>query len=274
MDIKSLFKRLVGRGEDTAEPVQSGDYPMLYLDHQGHPSTGLDVQKVYLCLKAAEDGDLVLQSDLFTDMEERDGHLFAELSKRKRALLTLPFAVKPPKDATEAEITLAAEAEGWIRNLPGFSEMLIDMLDAIGHGFACVEIEWGQRGGLWMPVAFHKRPARAFTVAMYNHDDIRLNTGTNADGEPLWETGWIVHRHRAKSGPVAQSGLFRVLVWPYLFKNLSARDWAQFLNLYGLPFRIGKYDSSMDEKARSRLLQGIRMMARNGGGIIPQRGRD
>lgn len=270
MDIKSLFKRLVGRGEDTSEPVQSDDYPLLYLDSQGHPSTGLDVQKVYLCLKAAENGDLVMQSDLFTDMEERDGHLFAELSKRKRALLTLPFAVKPPKDATEAEITLAAEAEGWVRNLPGLSEMLMDMLDAIGHGFSCIEIEWGQRSGLWMPVAFHKRPARAFTVAMYNHDDIRLNTGTNADGEPLWETGWIVHRHRSKSGPVAQSGLFRVLVWSYLFKNLSARDWAQFLNLYGLPFRIGKYDSTMDEKARSRLLQGIRMMARNGGGIIPK----
>ncbi|ECG3170015.1 DUF935 domain-containing protein, partial [Salmonella enterica subsp. enterica serovar Potsdam] len=68
---------------------------------------------------------------------------------------------------------------------------------------------------------------------------------------------------------VAQSGLFRVLVWTYLFKNLSARDWAQFLNLYGLPFRIGKYDASMGDAERKSLLRGIRMLAREGGGIMP-----
>lgn len=81
--------------------------------------------------------------------------------------------------------------------------------------------------------------------------------------------GWIVHKHKSKSGPVAQSGLFRVLVWTYLFKNLSARDWAQFLNLYGLPFRIGKYDATMNDSDRLKLLRGIRMLAREGGGIIP-----
>ncbi|MGK0739539.1 DUF935 domain-containing protein [Yokenella regensburgei] len=266
MDIKTAFKRFFTR--DKTQEMQSHSDDFLYMDSAGHPSTGLDIQRVYHLFSAAEQGDIQAQSDLFTDMEERDGHLFAELSKRKRALLTLPFSVKPPPDATEAEKKVAADADWWFRQLPGFREMLMDMLDAIGHGFSCIEIEWGQKGTLWLPSAFHKRPARAFTMPQTDLNDIRLNRG-GACGEALWDMGWIVHKHKSKSAPVAQSGLFRVLVWTYLFKNLSARDWAQFLNLYGLPFRIGKYDASMTDKERLNLLRGIRMLAREGGGIIP-----
>lgn len=266
MDIKTAFKRFFSR--DKTQAMQSDGDDFLYMDTAGHPSTGLDIQRVYALFSAAEQGDIQAQSDLFTDMEERDGHLFAELSKRKRALLTLPFSVKPPPDAIDAEKKVAAEADWWLRQLPGFREMLMDMLDAIGHGFSCTELEWSQKGALWLPSAFHKRPARAFTMPQTDLNSIRLNRG-GADGEALWDMGWIVHKHKSKSGPVAQSGLFRVLVWTYLFKNLSARDWAQFLNLYGLPFRIGKYDSTMDEKERLNLLRGIRMLAREGGGIIP-----
>lgn len=101
MDIKTAFKRFFTR--DKTQGMQSAGDDFLYGDTASHPSTGLDIQRVYALFSAAEQGDIQAQSDLFTDMEERDGHLFAELSKRKRALLTLPFSVKPPPDATEAE---------------------------------------------------------------------------------------------------------------------------------------------------------------------------
>jgi len=250
--------------------MQSVGDNFLYGDTATHPSAGLDIKRLYTLFSAAEQGDIQAQSDLFTDMEERDGHLFAELSKRKRALLTLPFSVKPPPDVTEAQKKVAAAADWWLRYSPGFREMLMDMLDAIGHGFSCIEIEWSQKGSLWLPGAFHKQPARAFTMPQTDLESIRLNRGGVCD-EELWDMGWIMHKHKSKSksGPVTQSGLFCVLVWTYLFKNLSARNWAQFLNLYGLPFLIGKYDSTMTDKKRLNLLRGIRMLAREGGGIIP-----
>lgn len=266
MDIKGAVKRLFSSGQ--SRPMQGDGDDYLYMGVPAHPSSGLDINRVYALFSAAEQGDIEAQSDLFSDMEERDGHLFAELSKRKRALLTLPFKVAPPPDASEAEKKLAAEADWWLRNLPGLREMMMDLLDAIGHGFACIELEWPARSDVWLPVAFHKRPARVFTMPQADLNDVRLNRG-GSDGEVLESLGWIVHKHKSKSGPVAQSGLFRVLVWTYLFKNLSARDWAQFLNLYGLPFRLGKYDTTMSENERMRLLQGIRRMAREGGGIIP-----
>lgn len=266
MDLKTTFKRFFGH--DKRPPVQSEGDAWLYQDQPAHPSEGLNIKRVYELLKAAEQGDIQAQSDLFTDIEERDGHIFAELSKRKRALLTLPWSLQTPPEATEAEQKLAREMEWRLSKLPGWRGMLMDMLDALGHGFSCIELPWARKGDLWLPAEFLKRPARAFTMPLADLDDIRLNRG-GADGESLQELGWLVHRHKSKSGPVARSGLFRILVWTYLFKNLSTRDWAQFLNLYGLPFRIGKYDPSMDAAARNRLLRGVMMMAREGGGIIP-----
>ena len=52
------------------------------------------MQRLPRILEEAERGNLEAQSDLFCDMEERDGHLYAEMSKRKRALLTLDRATQ------------------------------------------------------------------------------------------------------------------------------------------------------------------------------------
>lgn len=48
-------------------------------------------------MEAAEMGDVVAQSELFVDMEEKDGHIFTEMSKRKRALVGCDWVV-PPKE--------------------------------------------------------------------------------------------------------------------------------------------------------------------------------
>jgi len=56
-----------------------------------HPSRGLTPHRLHRILEDAEQGNLTAQADLFTDMEEKDGHVYAEMSKRKRAILTLDW---------------------------------------------------------------------------------------------------------------------------------------------------------------------------------------
>ena len=68
-----------------------------------HPSRGLTPLKLHRILEDAEQGNLEAQADLFTDMEEKDGHIYAEMSKRKRALLTLDWRVEPARNASAAE---------------------------------------------------------------------------------------------------------------------------------------------------------------------------
>ncbi|MBE8111855.1 DUF935 family protein, partial [Escherichia coli] len=99
-------------------------------------------------------------------------------------------------------------------------------------------------------------------------DEVRLNTGT-LGGEELWPFGWLVHTHNAKSGYIAQSGLYRVLVWPYLFKNYSVRDLAEFLEIYGLPPRIGSYMSGASQDEQDKLMEALVSIGHNASGIIP-----
>jgi phage gp29-like protein len=54
-------------------------------------------------LERAEGGDLIAQRELFRDMEERDGHVFAEISKRKRAIIKLSWDVLPPRNPSKEE---------------------------------------------------------------------------------------------------------------------------------------------------------------------------
>jgi phage gp29-like protein len=100
-------------------------------------------------------------------------------------------------------------------------------------------------------------------------DNIRLNDGS-IDGAELMPFGWMVHKHNAKTGFTGQSGLYRVLVWPYLFKNFAVRDLAEFLEIYGLPARVGKYMAGATDQDKDALFEALVTLGHNAAGIIPQ----
>ncbi len=82
--------------------------------------------------------------------------------------------------------------------------------------------------------------------------------------------GWISHIHKAKSGYVARGGLHRVLAWPFLFKNYSVRDLAEFLEIYGIPARIGTYPTGASDKEKNTLLQAVMNIGHHAAGIMPE----
>ncbi|MGN5220363.1 phage portal protein family protein, partial [Aeromonas veronii] len=90
------------------------------------------------------------------------------------------------------------------------------------------------------------------------------------EGVALNPFGWLLHKAKSKSGYLARTGLVRTLVWPFLFKNYSVRDLAEFLEIYGLPVRLGKYPEGATEKEKATLLQAVLSIGHNAGGIIPR----
>lgn len=250
---------------------QTADYINLQRRFAEHPSRGLDIRRLPRILDEAEHGDLRAQSDLFCDMEEKDGHIFAEMSKRRRSLLTLDWSIRPPRNATEEEKSMTAAATEWFQDLPEFEAFILDMLDAIGHGFSPIEIEWQFTASsrFWFPKAFHKRPQSWFKTLQDNRDVLRLDDGT-LNGAALQPLGWVVHRHKAKAGYLPESGLHRVLCWPYLFKNFAVLDLADFLDVYGFPMRVGKYGEGASSLDKSTLLRALMHIGRDAAGIMPK----
>ena len=256
--------------EALSEP-QTSHYSHLQRELQTHPTRGLTPSKLASILDQAEQGDLLAQFDLYEDMEEKDGHIAAELGKRRRALL-VDWSVVPPDNPTPAEKRNAELLAELVGEIADFEDVLFDVTDAIGKGFSCCEIEWHKPGKYWVPKTITHRPQSWFTVHRGYRQQLRLRSNTTVDGivgEPLQTFGWITHVHKAKSGYLERTAMFRQLVWPYLFKNYSVGDLAEFLEIYGIPVRIGKYPSGASEKEKMTLLRALVGIGHNAAGIIP-----
>lgn len=247
---------------------QQTDALTLHTRIANHPARGLTPERLNQILESAERGDLVAQHELFRDMEERDGHIFSEMSKRKRAVIKLDWDVVAPRNASKDEEDAAAYVKELLLDLPDFESLLQDCLDGIGHGFAAMEIEWARLGNEWVIGCAHHRPQSWFQTDTQTRMQLRLRDAT-PDGVELQPFGWILHKHRATSGYPARMGLGRVLVWPYIFKALSIGDLAEFLDIYGLPLRVGKYPNNATEKEKAALWQAVAGIGHNAAGIIP-----
>ncbi|MDC8012927.1 DUF935 domain-containing protein [Tahibacter soli] len=252
----------------TLDEPQTASMVHLQREFAGHPTRGLTPSKLARILDDAEQGDIRAQYEAFEDMEEKDGHVASEMGKRRRAVAGLEWSIEPPLNPTAAESTAAARVAELVAGIAGWQTMLFDATDAIGKGFACLEIEWRRTGRSWLPLAIDHRPQTWFQLHRGSRQEIRLRDHS-ADGAPLNPFGWITHVHRAKSGYIERAALMRVLIWPFVFKNYSVGDLAEFLEIYGIPMRLGKYPSGATEADKRTLMRALVHIGHNAAGIIP-----
>lgn len=241
----------------------------LHQEFANHPTRGLTPPRLASILQAAEQGDMLAQCDLFDDMEEKDAHIFAEMQKRKLSLLGLDWDIAPPRNADKHEERAADLVREILHDMQNLEDVILNMASAIGHGYSCQEIAWQRLGKEWLPDAIDFRPHRWFTVDQETRSELRLR-GVTMDGDPLQPFTWIVHRHQARSGYITRSGLHRVLAWPFLFKNYSLRDLAEFLEIYGLPLRLGTYPTGATDAEKATLLRAVVNIGHAAAGIIPE----
>lgn len=253
---------------DSIRESQTAKLTGLHREFASHPAKGLTPARLANILLRAEQGDIIAQHELFMDMEERDAHLFSEMSKRKRAVLVPDWSVEPPRNASAAEKADAEYANEVLADMDNIEDLFLDLLDGIGHGFSAIEMPgWSKQGGEWLPNGFEHRPQTWFQLANDNQNELRLRGP--AGGEELTPGLWIMHRAKARSGYIARTGLYRVLVWPYIFKNYATSDLAEMLEIYGLPIRIGKYPPGTAEDEKTTLLRAVAGLGHSAAGIIP-----
>ncbi|WP_432460808.1 DUF935 domain-containing protein [Agarivorans sp. QJM3NY_25] len=254
-----------------AKALQTDDVRLIGLQRtfSQHPSSGLSPARAAEILQAAEQGDLIAQCELAEDLEEKDGHLYAELDKRKRALLGVDYYLSPPRNPNAQEkadteyLQQMLEEGNWVKTL------IKSMADAILKGFSMHELAWTRELGEWFIEEPVYRDPSWFQTHPEQRNQLRLRNASHCGAE-LWPFGWIQHLHAAKSGYLSRGGLVRQLVWPFIFKNYSVRDLAEFLEIYGLPLRIGQYPAGASPEEKSALLQAVMSIGHNAGGIMPK----
>lgn len=237
--------------------------------YQTHPASGITPDRAAQYLRAAEAGDLIAQADMAEDMEEKDTHLQSELGKRRRAVLAVDWTLEPPRGASAAEKRDTEMLTEILKDADWWEDMVFDATDAILKGYSGQQITWGYFDKLHVPAKIEWQDPAIFQLNPENRNQLMLQNGTytGAVPEPF---GWVIHRAKSKSGYLSRIGLVRTLIWPFIFKNYSVRDLAEFLEIYGLPLRIGKYPSGASEKEKATLLRAVMQIGHNAGGIIPQ----
>lgn len=262
---KSSLPALQGESQS----LHSGIMPaMLYLEQFGNYTHGLTPSRLRRILESADMGDISEQHQLFADMEDRCDHLAAEIGKRKRALLTLDWEIVPARKNDKEAQHIADAVRELYESLFGFEDMLMDMADGIGHGFAALELTWGFEGGLHVPVAFTHRPQSWFQCLRNNRNQLHLRDGS-VEGAELWPFGWLVHTHRSKSGWLPRIGLFRALAWTYLIRAYAQESSVNYTQVHGMPLRLGKYPAGSSEEDKTALMTALRYLGRDAAGIIP-----
>lgn len=270
MAFRDWFKKKPLPTELREQQSGSASSYALHKEFEGHHSKGLTPAKLANIFQAAEQGYLLAQAELFMDMEEKDAHIAAELYKRKMAVKKLDWSLEPPRGASATEKKNTQRLEELIRDELDIGAIKLDMLDAIGHGYSCLELGWNKNSAdLWIPGQIERRPPTWFDCPQDDRNTLHLRDSSSSFGVPLQPYGWIPHVHKSRSGYIARTGLHRVLAWPYLYKNYSVRDMAEFLEIYGLPIRVGKYPVNSSDKEKRDLLRTVLSIGHNAAGIIP-----
>ncbi|WP_273782827.1 DUF935 domain-containing protein [Bartonella sp. ML69XJBT] len=206
---------------------------------------------------------------LADDMEERDLHYRAVLGMRKNALTGVePGVIAASNSAQDKKI---ADAVREMISAPTFvDDYVTDLLDALGKGYAIVETLWDKSAKEWWPVAWKWRDQRFFQLDRRDGFHLRLKEEGSHYGIELPAYKFSIHRPKLKSGLPIRTGLARLAAWAFLFKSYTLKDWMAFLEVYGMPLRVGKYGASSSHEERRVLIQAVRDLSSDAAAIIPK----
>lgn len=233
-----------------------------------YPSDGLTPRKLARIFKAADEGDVYEQMELFEEMEGKDTHLFAQMQTRKLAVTGLDWEIQPFSDDV-LDKQVADFVEEKLRNIGDINKIFTNILDAIGKGVSVNEIEWDVDKDGFNIIKNIEFVHPKKLVWDYETDEMMICTKEFPSGIHLPENKFVVHRYNAKSGHVSKAGLHRVLAWMYLFKNYDVKDWVAFCEVYGMPLRLGKYSAASSDDDKKTLMEALYNLGTDAAGIIP-----
>lgn len=228
---------------------------------------GLDPAKLGTILQEAAEGNNQDYLVLAEEMEERDTHYASVLGQRKRAVSLIEPIITPGEDVSEQVV----EAVEKLVMQPMFADAVDDLLDGIAKGYSCVETIWNtDNPEIWMPSEYIHRDPRFFMFDRDTGNDILIRDEAHPEGKPIPRYAMMVHRPKLKTGILSRSGLARLVSWCFMLKSFTLQDWSAFLEVFGMPLRVGKYDDQAGPDEKRTLLRAVRDLGSDAAAIIPQ----
>ncbi len=253
---------------------KEGELIPAYPSHNaGFRSLGnLNPGRLTTILANLDAGDIAEAMALFDEMEEKDLHLGAVSQTRKLAVVARDRIVVPASDDDEDK-RIADFVKDVFASIPQKQAAFTGLLSAVTHGFAIAEIVWEISDGMVTIKDLIGRPQHIFTFI--NREDParllgfpRLMESGKEGAAPLPREKFVFHRHQTGDSACVKAGLYRGISWYYLFTNFTIKDWLTFIDIYGIPLRLGRFKSTADDTARDVLKQAVMNLGADAAAVI------
>lgn len=233
-------------------------------------SRGLTPARLAGILDAAATGDMEEFLTMCEEFEERDPHFAAVVGTRKLAVTGAEREMLPRDESSRAKI-LAEKFQEQVADTPAFSGMLFDLLDSLVKGFAAVQPVWDTTTRPWTYKSFVYTDPRWFTLKHDNLREFRLKSERAPDGEPLPGGRFVFHFPQIKSGLPIRGGLGRLCAISLMAKAYTIKDWLAFMEVYGMPIRLGKYNpDTITDREKATLLTALRNLGHDAAAMLPE----
>lgn len=230
----------------------------------GHLAFDIHPGRLGGILRAADSGSTREWFILAEELEELYTHYSAVLSKRKRQVSLLPITVDDADDSDEAK-KAGDIIRTWL-DTETLESGMYDVTDGIGKGYSVNELIWANDDYMW-PVEMKWRNQRDFEVSWDDGQTLWLRVDGGFQG--LYTHKFLLHRHQVKSGNPVRSSLSRLVVWKWMMATFAMKDWALFVQGYGLPVRLGKYGPGASDGDKRTLWKAVRGIGGDLAAIIP-----
>lgn len=233
-------------------------------------ASGLTPQRLAGILTGANDGNIADYLVLAEEMEERDQHYASVLGIRKRAISGVEPTVTAASESAQ-DVKIADAVREKLAEHEGFADLIEDMLDALGKGFSQTELIWDRSKTEWWINEFVHRDPRFFQFDRETGREIRLvDEADMVDGVQLDPFKWISHRAKLKSGLTIRGGLARLVAFGWICKAYTVKDWMSFVELYGLPMRLGRYGPSATADDVDTLFRAVSNIGTDAAAVLPE----
>jgi phage gp29-like protein len=155
------------------------------------------------------------------------------------------------------------------------SRLIHDLLSAIGRGFSIAEMMFEVGEGSLVVSRVKVCPPSLFSFMDSGNpgrilDFPDYSKPGEVRGTAIPRGKFIFHTHRSFAGGPLRAGIYRGIAWYYLFTNFSIKDWMSFMDIYGIPLRLGKFKSTADDRSREVLKKAVMELGSDAAAVISE----
>lgn len=206
-----------------------------------------------------------------------DAAVKADYESRLAAVSASRRVVEPGRTGDPTRDRYAEDARSFVEqvldDVPGFDDVVQDLLDGIGKGLGVAEIDWQYVAGTWIPANIWWVHTRRFRYSR-TWEPMLVDTGDelHADGIPLEPGKFIVHQPKTVAGYPMLTGVMRSVAWPHLFKRWCQQFWLNGAERFAWPFIWAKVPRNAPPEVRAKALQAAEKLSADHAAVLEDGG--